>query len=682
MSAVPKPPRTERRHDRLRRFWRRRDVLVVLSLLLLALLLRRPFLLLVPGTIAAVALFRPLYARILDSVRAKLMAFYLYAALLPFLLILCVLLFVGYVVLGHGSAQVVERRLEALSTWMERRGDQAEAAYWRERAAGTPPERAAVRALQTAFAATDSAPTAWWVLGANEVPLASAGAVGEFGPLEPGWLRGRSFAGLVVAGSRLELRLHSVFPGSGGRLLRLGAALPLTSELLAREPPEAGARVHGGLGDPGRPLAAPAGSDSSPIAAGILAWVEPRTTAADTASGGVTASQRQMLERVAAKSAFPALLWDYRGHPVDWVTGRTEASGPPISIAFSLEGATRALLRTSFETLGAVAIVVLVVCGLIVLLQLVATFRGFAYARAIAAAVSRLDAGVRALRAGNFGTRIQPKERDQLGRLALAFNDMSQQLQALLQQRAEHESVERELAMARSVQRRLFPESLPQVPYLEASGICLPARLVSGDYYDFIPFAGGTDVVIADVSGKGMSAALLMASVQAALRSQYPLDGQPAPDPGTILARLNHHLHATLEPTRFVTLFLLRILEDGRVLYGNAGHNPALLLRGERAEWLQAGGLLLGPFAAPRFESTALRASSGDVLCLYTDGVTEAEGAEGEHFGEERLATVLRAGRHLPPEALQESIVGAVRAWQGEQEPTDDITLVLLRLKR
>ena len=657
-------------------------MLVVLSLLLLALLLRRPFLLLVPGTIAAVALFRPLYARILDSVRAKLMAFYLYAALLPFLLILCVLLFVGYVVLGHSSAQVVERRLEVLSTWMERQGDEAEASYWRERTAGVPPERAAVRALQSAVAAADSGTWAWWVLGANGAPLAAAGAVTDFRPLEPAWLRGRSFAGLVFAGSRLELRLHRVVPGVGATTLRLGAALPLTSALLAREPAEPAGRVHGGLGDAGRVLGAPAAADSNGLDIGILAWYEPHPAVRDTASGGVTGPQRQLLDRIAARSRFPALLWDYRGHPVDWSTGRTEASGPPISIAFSLEGATRALLRTSFETLGAVAIVVLVVCGLIVLLQLVATFRGFAYARAIATAVSRLDAGVRALRAGNFGTRIQPRERDQLGRLALAFNDMSQQLQALLQQRAEHESVERELAIARTVQRRLFPEVLPQVPYLEASGVCLPARTVSGDYYDFIPFAGGTDVVIADVSGKGMSAALLMAGVQAALRSQYPLDGQPAPDPGAILARLNHHLHATLEPTRFVTLFLLRVLEDGRILYGNAGHNPALLLRGERAEWLQSGGLLLGPFAAPRFESTALRASSGDVLCLYTDGVTEAEGAEGEHFGEERLAAVLRAGRHLQPAALQEAIVGAVRAWQGEQEPTDDITLVLLRLQQ
>ena len=252
----------------------------------------------------------------------------------------------------------------------------------------------------------------------------------------------------------------------------------------------------------------------------------------------------------------------------------------------------------------------------------------------------------------------------------------------LLHERAEHEIVERELAIARTVQQRLFPEHVPRLQYLEASGICLPARTVSGDYYDFIPVPGGLDVVIADVSGKGMSAALLMASLQAALRSQYPLHDEGVPDPGAILARLNHHLHATLEPTRFVTLFLVRVLDDGRTLYGNAGHSPAALVRDERVEWLQAGGVLLGPFASPRFESTRLATRADDVLCLYTDGVTEAEGPQGEHYGEERLAAALRAGSHLEPRALQDAIVRDVRAWQGDAEPTDDLTLVVLRLKR
>jgi sigma-B regulation protein RsbU (phosphoserine phosphatase) len=263
--------------------------------------------------------------------------------------------------------------------------------------------------------------------------------------------------------------------------------------------------------------------------------------------------------------------------------------------------------------------------------------------------------------------------------LALAFNDMSEQMQTLMRQQAEHESVERELAIARSVQQRLFPERLPELPYLEANGICLPARMVSGDYYDFIPVPGGCDALIADVSGKGMSAALLMASVHAALRSQYPGNGGAPPDPGEILTRLNRHLHESLEASRFVTLLLVRVLEGGELVYGNAGHNPALLLRGDRIEWLRAGGFLLGPFADSRFESTSLAVRQGDVLCLYTDGVTEAVGPEGEQFGEQRLAETLRHAGDLEPRALQEHIVESVRDWQGGAEAGDDLTLVVLR---
>ncbi len=672
----------ERSKAGLRRVWRSRSGKVVLVLVVLSLLLQRPMLLVFPAALVAWVTASALLSRLLDSVRAKLMAFYLHAALLPLLLVVCILLFVGYVVLGHGSAQVVEQRLEALSRWMDQSGNEAETRYWRARAAGANPERAATMAMQAVGTAAAESAMVWWVHTGHGALVAARGEPQLAQPLQPEWLEDRSFAGLVLdASGRLALRLHRVVDEDATTSFRFGAVLPLTSALLERSPARQAQHLFGGLGAAGRSLASSNAMESGG-GDGVLAWVEPGIADADSSRAWLAAAQQHLSRALAAQSRFPALHWDYRGHPVEWNSGRTEVSGPPIYIAFSLEGATRALLRTSFETLGVITSVVCVVCGVLVLLQIVATVRGFAYARAIAGAVTKLDRGVRALRAGDFGTRIQPRERDQLGRLALAFNDMSQQLQTLLQQRAEHESVEREMAVARAVQKRLFPERMPQTPALEASGICLPARTVSGDYYDFIPVTGGIDVVVADVSGKGMSAALLMASVHAALRSQYPIDGQEAPDPGAILGRLNHHLHATLEPSRFVTLFLVRVFDDGRVLYGNAGHNPAALVRGDHVEWLQEGGLLLGPFAGARFASTELCVCAGDLLCLYSDGVTEAEGVHGEHFGDERLAAVLRAGSNLDAAALQASVVAALRDWQGEREPSDDITLVALRIQR
>lgn len=655
--------------------WRRRPLRWLLLLALLALLVGKAALLVVAVLLAAALLVRPLFIRLFDSVRAKLTAFYLYAAMLPILLLLGILLFMGYVVLGHASAQVVERRLEALSHWMERRADAAESSYWRLRAKGVAAETAAPQALASSLAGLDSCGVVWWVTRSGEM-VAQHGDLHGASPLEPGWLGGRNFAGLVLRGPmRLELRLHRPL---GEEELHLGAMLPLTTGLLDGGPPVETSRLAGGLGPPGRAL----GPDpEGPVSRrGVRTWLAPVESQPDT-SGVTLAKQQELLRAVATQSRFPAFSWDYRGHPVDWLTGGTDASGPPVFIAFSLEAATRALLRTSFETIEVIAIVVLVVAGFVILLQIVATFRGFAYAQSIAGAVSRLDRGVRALRAGDFGTRIQPRESDQLGRLALAFNDMSERLQELMRQQAEHESFERELAIARSVQQRLFPERVPELPFLEANGICLPARMVSGDYYDFIPIPGGCDALIADVSGKGMSAALLMASVHAALRSQYPGNGGSPPDPGALLTRLNRHLHESLEPTRFVTLLLVRVLEGGRLLYGNAGHNPALLLRGDRVEWLRAGGLLLGPFGESRFESTRLEVESGDLLCLYTDGVTEAVGPEGEQFGEQRLAETLRQSRHLEPRMLQEHVVRQVRQWQGEAEAGDDLTLVVLRFK-
>jgi sigma-B regulation protein RsbU (phosphoserine phosphatase) len=321
------------------------------------------------------------------------------------------------------------------------------------------------------------------------------------------------------------------------------------------------------------------------------------------------------------------------------------------------------------------------VAGLFVVLQVIWTLRGFRYARSISTSVAKLDRGVRAVREGDFGYRILPRERDQLGTLALAFNGMSEQLQSLLEERVTHQAMERELAIARDVQARLFPERMPYAPFLEASAICLPARTVSGDYYDFMDIGAGYDAVVADVSGKGISAALVMASLQAALRSLYVRDGRSAPpDPALVLTHLNRQLHASMEPARFVTLFLVRYRGGGKLEYCNAGHNPAALVRGAQVEWLSSGGLLLGPFPDLVYESASVSVQPGDLLCLYTDGVTEAESPTGEHFGEERLAQALCDTAGRPAREVQAAVLERVQAWRAGREAGDDVTLVLLRI--
>jgi sigma-B regulation protein RsbU (phosphoserine phosphatase) len=258
---------------------------------------------------------------------------------------------------------------------------------------------------------------------------------------------------------------------------------------------------------------------------------------------------------------------------------------------------------------------------------------------------------------------------------------MSGRLQGLLEDRASHQAVERELAIARDVQQRLFPERTPFAPFLEAAGTCVPARTVSGDYYDFIEVAGGWDTVVADVSGKGMSAALLMASLHSALRSLYLRHGRhPLPDIGEVTTHLNDHFNHYLEPERFVTLFLARYRGDGRLDYCNAGHNPAARVRDGRVDWLTSGGLMLGPFPDLEYRPATIAVQPGDLLCIYTDGVTESESPRGEQFGEERLASALCEVAHESPREAMARIQQRVRAWRGDREPGDDLTLVLLRI--
>ena len=153
-----------------------------------------------------------------------------------------------------------------------------------------------------------------------------------------------------------------------------------------------------------------------------------------------------------------------------------------------------------------------------------------------------------------------------------------------------------------------------------------------------------------------------------------------APDPADVVTRLNQHLHQYAEPSRFVTLFMARYCGDGKLIYCNAGHNPAALVRDGRVQWLQAGGLMLGPFPDLQYTNTVIAVQPGDVLCMYTDGVTEAESPAGEQFGEERLARTLRQAADAHPRDVAAALQEAVQGWRAGGEPLDDVTIVVLRI--
>jgi len=235
---------------------------------------------------------------------------------------------------------------------------------------------------------------------------------------------------------------------------------------------------------------------------------------------------------------------------------------------------------------------------------------------------------------------------------------------------------EAELHFALEVQRALFPRKLPYSDGLEFSAVCIPARGISGDFYDVLALSDGRVVfAIADISGKGISAAILMANLQAVLRTL----AAASPSPGELCHKLNHHLYQVTEPAWFATFFYGEWHPAERCLrYVNAGHNPPILLSDRRSQRLNQGGMPLGMFPAPEFEMGQVSLQPADVLILYSDGITEAAAVDGEEFGEERLQAVVTGHRQEPLAGIQGHVLETVRKWS-PKEPEDDMTLVIVR---
>ena len=293
--------------------------------------------------------------------------------------------------------------------------------------------------------------------------------------------------------------------------------------------------------------------------------------------------------------------------------------------------------------------------------------------------VAALRKATEALGAGQLEHRVAIEGDDELWQTAAAFNRMAEGLERARSQEQERVRFENELELARRIQARLLPAAPPDVPGLEIAGASESAREVGGDYYDHLVLADGRVLlVIADVSGKGTPAALIMSAFRAALVSQ----DDTLSELERLAEKLNAFLNRSVESGRFVTAFFgLLDPRDGRLQYVNAGHNPALLLRaGGPPEWLAAGGLILGIVPSTTFERGEATLAKGDLLVLYTDGVTEGVNASAEFFGEDRLvATVRRIGGATCRAAAAE-LVREVRAYEGDTGPADDITVLLARI--
>lgn len=248
----------------------------------------------------------------------------------------------------------------------------------------------------------------------------------------------------------------------------------------------------------------------------------------------------------------------------------------------------------------------------------------------------------------------------------------------LLEQRLESERIKQQLASAREIQLRLLPVVPPQVENYDLIGISFPCFEIGGDYFDFVRLENGEiGIALADVSGKGLDAAMLMSCLHASLRAQ----ALARPAVSGIIAAVNRYLYESTPPNKFVTIFYGQLDPQRHLLaYTNAGHNPPVLVRSDgRVECLEAGGIPVGILADAAYNEKQLSFEPGDVLVIYSDGVIESTSERGEEFGVERLLEVIRKNRHLEALKIRDRIEEAISRFAGKARQADDVTLVIVK---
>src|SRR5215471_12059847 len=333
---------------------------------------------------------------------------------------------------------------------------------------------------------------------------------------------------------------------------------------------------------------------------------------------------------------------------------------------------------------------VLVTIGvLFLIIEGVALVMGLALARSITSSVHQLFMGTERVRQGDFSHRIGIASNDQLGELAGSFNQMTGSIENLLQTAAEKKRLEEELRIARQIQMSLLPRGPLDFAGVGVTALCVPAREVGGDYYDFFPLSGDRiGVLIADVSGKGTSAARYMAELKGLVLSL----SQIYQSPRQLRLEVNRIISENLDTRSFITMtYAVLDLAARTMTFARAGHTPVLYFRADGAggtEVLTPNGLVVGlriPGATEKFadllEEQRVDLKQGDVVVLYTDGITEAMNGESDLFGEARLGRIVAEHGHLDAADLRERILREIEAFVGAADQHDDMTMILIKVE-
>jgi len=607
--------------------------------------------------------FRWVSDRLLWRIRTKLIVSYLFIALVPVVLLT---LFMGVAILlllGLTASRVVTGEIDRATDVLQ--------ATARSALAGLPAADAdAARALPLRLApAFEAYPgLAFTLLRGGRVAASS----GEAPRALPPWWKGPGFAGLVRLrpGDKLSPEaLRAVWAEGGAALVlevpadeafyaslerRTGIHVIQRSEMRVERVGEEASRGHLRRGSG---VAYEEGGE--------------RVTARADSPFGFLALPEKTSWETGEKSAFEGLPLAFQYEPRDLVRRLS-----PIQVPRDASG--RSVPEYLIYALGILGLVFVVMYG-------VALVLGLVLARSITRGVHALSVGTQKLRQGDFTHQIRIRSRDQLGELAESFNLMSRGIRQLMQEQAEKERLEEELRIARQIQMSLLPvQGLATPSGVRIAALCLPAAEVGGDYYDLLPL-GETrmGVLVADVSGKGTSAALYMAELKGLVLSLSRIYESPR----KLLCEANRILAANMDARSFVTMtYAVVDTAARRMRYARAGHNPLIHFQARTGltRVLTPAGLGLGLDAGDRFDKILqedeVPLDAGDFFLFFTDGLSEAMNPGAELFGEGRLRRILEESGSLGSEELKERILEEVRRFVGEADPHDDMTLVVLKV--
>ena len=606
-------------------------------------------------------LFVQIKRRLLWRVRRKLILSYIFIGVIPSLLILVFFLFAGSLVFMNVSAYLFRDGYETIM----------EGARLSAQAAATEIARDPGSAVNTIERVHRIRAKSYPAI--SIAYLAPDGRRETVGPWQrlpppdgiPAWVRDDVFAGSLgvpvkdSAGEE-DLVVRAVAKvGTGGSGGAVVVDIPLDEQAMHRLHESTGVRLENVF-------------DSRTV-----------STSTARASGTSGSSGRSVLfERSLAQID----VWD-------WKNGEKHLD--TVALTYRLRelynhlSSAQSLLVSGMRLSDALLLVLVLIGVMFLIIEAVALIMGLALARSITSSVHELFMGTERVRQGDFTHRINIESKDQLGELAASFNQMTGSIENLLQTAAEKKRLEEELRIARQIQMSLLPRGPLDFPGISVTALCVPAREVGGDYYDFFHVGDRRlGVLIADVSGKGTSAALYMAELKGLMLSL----SQIYQSPRQLLLEVNRIISDNLDTRSFITMTYAVIdLNAGVMTFARAGHTPLMYLRADGkqdAQVLIPNGLVVGlriPGAHQKFtellEETTVTLHKGDVLAFYTDGITEAMTHAGDLFGDARLGRLITEHGHLETGDLRERILREIEAFVGSADQHDDMTMILMKVE-